>query len=175
MSLIIQCGDRVPDIDAQAFVASNATVIGSVRLSEGSSVWFQAVIRGDNDLIDIGPGTNIQDGVVVHTDAGIPMVIGADVTVGHKAVLHGCNIGSRSLIGINATILNHADIGEECLVGANALVTEGKKIPPRSLVLGAPAKVVRPLTDEEVAGIRASAQHYREKIKLYQQQAYLLP
>lgn len=175
MSLIIQCGERVPDIDAQAFVASNATVIGSVRMGEGSSVWFQAVIRGDNDLIDIGPNTNIQDGAVVHTDEGIPMKIGSGVTVGHKAVLHGCSIGANSLIGINATVLNHADIGEECLVGANALVTEGKKIPPRSLVLGSPAKVVRSLTDEEVAEIRASARHYREKIKLYQRQAYLLP
>lgn len=175
MPPVMQCADRVPDIDVQAFVASNATVIGSVRMAEGSSVWFQAVIRGDDDVIAIGAGTNIQDGAVLHTDAGIPMSIGSGVTVGHKAVLHGCNVGANSLIGINATILNHANIGEECLVGANALVTEGKKIPPRSLVLGSPAKVVRTLTDEEVAGIRASAQHYREKIQLYQQQAYLLP
>ena len=143
------------------FVAANATVIGSVVLEDESSVWFNTVIRGDNDVITIGARS------VLHTDAGIALTLGTEVSVGHQAMLHGCTIGDGSLIGIKALILNHAVVGRECLIGANALVTEGKSIPDRSLVLGSPGKVVRTLTDEEVAGLRAIAAHYVENARRY--------
>ncbi len=149
------------------FVAANATVIGSVVLEDESSVWFNTVIRGDNDVITIGARSNVQDGSVLHTDAGIALTLGTEVSVGHQAMLHGCTIGDGSLIGTKALILNHAVVGRECLIGANALVTEGKSIPDRSLVLGSPGKVVRTLTDEEVAGLRAIAAHYVENARRY--------
>ena len=144
------------------FVAPNAVVVGSVTLEEQVSVWFNVVIRGDNEDIVVGPRSNIQDGSVLHTDEGVPLRIGGSVSVGHLAMLHGCIIGEGSLIGIKAVILNHAVIGKECLIGANTLITEGKAIPDRSLVLGSPGKVIRSLTPDEVAGMRWIADHYVE-------------
>ncbi|HTS22583.1 MAG TPA: gamma carbonic anhydrase family protein [Casimicrobiaceae bacterium] len=149
------------------FVAANATVIGSVVLEDESSVWFNTVIRGDSDTITIGARSNVQDASVLHTDAGIPLTLGAEVSVGHQAMLHGCTIGDGSLVGIKALILNHAVIGRECLIGANALVTEHEVIPDRSLVLGSPGKVVRTLSDDEAAGLRAIAAHYVANARRY--------
>jgi carbonic anhydrase/acetyltransferase-like protein (isoleucine patch superfamily) len=150
------------------FIAPDAVVIGSVILEGDVSLWFKVVIRGDNDLITIGARTNIQDGSILHTDAGVPLVVGGSVSVGHLVMLHGCSIGEGSLIGIKAVVLNGAVIGRDCLIGANALVTEGKVIPDRSLVLGSPGKVVRQLTDEEVARQRWIADHYVDNAKRYQ-------
>ena len=159
--MIHALGERAPEFQGDGhFVADNATLIGTVRLRAQASVWFNCVLRGDNDWIDIGERSNIQDGSVLHTDPGIGLEIGDDVTVGHMAMLHGCTIGDESLIGIGATILNGAKIGRHTIVGAHALVTENKVFPDRSLILGAPAKVVRELTDEEVAHIRWSADVY---------------
>ena len=157
------------------FVAANATVIGSVILEDESSVWFNTVIRGDSDLITIGARSNIQDGSVLHTDAGIRLTVGPEVSVGHQAMLHGCTIGDGSLIGIKALILNHAVIGRECLIGAGALITEGKIIPDRSLVLGSPGRIVRTLSEDEVAGLRAIAAHYVERAQHYLQHLTLDP
>jgi carbonic anhydrase/acetyltransferase-like protein (isoleucine patch superfamily) len=154
-------GDQTPELTGDGhFVADNATVIGNVRLLSQSSVWFNTVVRGDNELIEIGAGSNVQDGCILHTDPGFPLRIGSGVTVGHRVMLHGCTIGDNSLIGIGSTILNGATIGNNCLVGAHALVTEGKSFPDGSLILGAPAKVVRDLTEEEIDGMRQSASHY---------------
>ena len=149
------------------YVASDATLVGSVVLEDAASVWFGVVIRADNEPIVIGARSNIQDGSVLHTDAGIPMLIGPDVTVGHQVMLHGCTIGEGSLIGIKAVILNPAVIGKDCLIGACALVPEGKVIPDRSLVMGIPGKVVRMLTDAEVANNRAAAAHYVANARRY--------
>jgi carbonic anhydrase/acetyltransferase-like protein (isoleucine patch superfamily) len=142
------------------FVAPNAIVVGNVIMHARSSLWFGAVARGDNDPITIGEGSNVQDLSVLHTDLGVPLTIGKHCTVGHQVMLHGCTIGDCSLIGIQAVVLNRAVIGRECLIGAGALITEGKVIPDRSLVMGSPGKVVRQLTDEEVANIRRSAENY---------------
>ena len=149
------------------WVADSATVVGNVLLKQDASVWFNAVVRGDNDLITIGAGSNVQDGSVLHTDPGYPLTIGANVTIGHKVMLHGCDIGEGSLIGINAVVLNGAKIGKNCLIGANALITEGKEIPDNSMVMGSPGKVVRTLTDEQAAGIRAGAAHYVENARRF--------
>jgi carbonic anhydrase/acetyltransferase-like protein (isoleucine patch superfamily) len=149
------------------FIAPDAAIIGNVVLEQKVSIWFQAVIRGDNDRIHIGAGSNIQDGSVLHTDAGIPLAVGPAVTVGHQVMLHGCTIGEGSLIGIKAVVLNHAVVGRECLIGACALIPEGKVIPDRSLVMGTPGKVVRTLTDAEVAGLRVMAEGYVAKAKRY--------
>jgi len=149
------------------FVAPDAALIGHVVLEHEASVWFQAVIRGDNDPIIIGAGSNIQDGSVLHTDAGVPLTVGPAVTVGHQVMLHGCTIGEGSLIGIKAVVLNHAVVGRECLIGACALIPEGKVIPDRSLVMGTPGKVVRVLTDAEVAGIRAISAGYVANARRY--------
>jgi len=161
---------RVEFRGSNHFVAPDAALIGRVVLEHEASVWFQAVIRGDNDPIVIGAASNIQDGSVLHTDDGVPLSVGPAVTVGHQAMLHGCTIGEGSLIGIKAVVLNHAVVGPECLIGACALIPEGKVIPARSLVMGTPGKVVRLLTDAEVAGIRAisagyvaNARRYRER------------
>ena len=145
---IYRIGEKAPQIDASAWIAPNATVIGDVRLAANASIWWNAVLRGDNDPITIGENTNIQDGSVLHTDEGVPLTIGRDVTVGHMVMLHGCTIGDGSLIGIGAIVLNRAVIGKNCLIGANTLIPEGKVIPDRSLVMGSPGKVVRELTDE---------------------------
>jgi carbonic anhydrase/acetyltransferase-like protein (isoleucine patch superfamily) len=160
-------GERHVDMHDSAWVAPNATVLGSVRLEAHSSVWFNAVIRGDNDLITIGERSNVQDGSVLHTDEKVQLTIGRDVTIGHMVLLHGCTIGDCTLVGIKATVLNHARIGRHCLIGAHSLITEGKEIPDRSLVMGVPGKVIRELTDEEVARVMANADHYVHKIPLY--------
>ena len=152
------------------FIADRAAVIGDVILENNASVWFNAVIRGDNEPIVIGENSNVQDGAVLHTDPGAPLTIGKYVTVGHMAVLHGCTVGDGTLIGIKAAVLNHAAIGKNCLIGANALITEGKIIPDNSLVLGSPGKVVRTLTAEEIAQIKANAEHYVENFKRYRRE-----
>jgi carbonic anhydrase/acetyltransferase-like protein (isoleucine patch superfamily) len=149
------------------FVAHNATVVGSVVIEHEASIWFNTVIRGDNDTITLGARSNIQDGAVLHTDEGIPLVIGASVTVGHLAMLHGCTVGEGSLVGLTAVVLNRAVIGRECLIGAGALVLAGASIPDRSLVVGTPARVVRALTEAEVAGLRTSADHYVAHARRY--------
>ena len=152
-------GDRVKDLGA-AFIAPSSSVIGRVTLGEQSSIWFNTVVRGDVEAIHIGPKTNVQDGSVLHADAGVPLNIGSEVTVGHMVMAHGARIGDRVLLGIGSIILNGAEIGEESIVGAHALVTEGKVFPPRSLIVGAPAKAIRELTDDEVANLKWSAEHY---------------
>lgn len=149
------------------YVAPSASVIGDVVLESESSVWFNVVIRGDNDTITVGARSNIQDGSVLHTDAGVPLTLAASVSVGHLAMLHGCTIGEGSLIGIKAVVLNGARIGRECLVGANALIAEGKTIPDRSLVLGSPGKVVRTLDADEIAKMRWIADHYVDNARRY--------
>ena len=151
---------KIPTLGRQCFVADNATLVGDVVLGSRCSIWFNAVLRGDIEGIELGDETNIQDGSVLHTDEGFPLQIGNRVTVGHKVMLHGCQIGDGSLVGINAVVLNGAQIGKDCLIGANALVTEGKIIPDRSLVLGSPGRVIRALSDEEVAGLHDAAAHY---------------
>ena len=142
------------------WVAENATVLGNVTLGENASVWFNAVLRGDNDPIHIGDNTNIQDGSVLHTDIGCPLNIGRDVTVGHMVMLHGCTIGDESLIGIGATIMNKAEIGRNCIIGAHSLIPEGKVIPDNSLVMGAPGKIIKTLGSEQIAMLRGSAAVY---------------
>ena len=164
---LFQLDDVAPQVHPSAFVADTARVIGRVTLAEDSSVWFGAVLRGDTDPITVGRGSNIQDGSVLHADIGVPLTIGAYVTVGHQVMLHGCTIGDESLIGIGAIVLNGARIGRHCLVGAGALVTEGKVFPDGSLILGSPAKVVRPLTPQEIEGLRQSAQHYIENARRF--------
>ena len=167
--MLYQLEQRQVELRGRCFVAANATVIGSVILEDQASIWFNAVLRGDNDPIHIGVRSNIQDGSVLHTDAGIPLTLGYDVTVGHKVMLHGCQIGNNCLIGINAVILNRAVIGDNCLIGANTLIPEGKIIPPGVLVMGSPGKIVRDLRPEELARITASAAHYAENALRYQQ------
>lgn len=154
--------DRRPVLDPDSWIAPGAVVLGDVTLMPGSSVWYGAVLRGDNDPIVIGRDTNIQDGAVCHTDAGEPLTVGDGVTVGHQAMLHGCAIGPNSLIGIGAIVLGRAVVGRDCLIGAGALIPEGKVIPDGSLVIGQPGRVARVLTPEEIAHIGASALHYVE-------------
>jgi carbonic anhydrase/acetyltransferase-like protein (isoleucine patch superfamily) len=153
--------------DGSAWIAPGARLIGRVTLAEGVSIWFNAVLRGDNEPITIGRDSNVQDGCVFHTDPGFPLAIGADVTVGHRAILHGCTIGDGCLIGMGATVMNGASIGASCLLAANALVTEGKEIPDRSLVVGQPARVVRTLDDETVQAIREASSRYRARQDQY--------
>ena len=157
---IYQLDEHVPDIADSAWVADGARVIGKVVLDDDASVWFGAILRGDTEELRVGRGSNIQDGTVVHADPGFPVRIGEDVTVGHQVMLHGCTIGDGSLVGIQSVILNGAKIGRNCLVGAGSLVTEGKEFPDGSLIMGTPAKVVRELTPEQIAGLKRSAQHY---------------
>ena len=159
---------KKPAISSSAWVAPNATVIGDVHLAAGASVWWNATLRGDNDPIHIGDNTNIQDGSVLHTDEGVPMHIGNDVTVGHLVMLHGCTVGDGSLIGIGSVILNRAVIGKGCIVGANTLIPEGKVFPDRVLIVGSPGKVVRELTDADVANLKKSAAHYVDNAARYQ-------
>ena len=161
--------DRSATIHPSAFIAPSAQLIGSVVVEENASVWFQVVVRGDNDLITIGRDTNIQDGSVLHTDAGIRLSVGRGCTVGHKVILHGCEIGEFCLIGMNAVLLNRVRIGRHCLIGANALVTEGKQIPDGSVLMGSPAKVVRQIGDNERAVLEASAAHYVENARRYRE------
>ncbi len=160
-----QLGDDVPRIASTAWVADSAQVIGRVSLGEGASVWYGAVLRGDNEWITVGARSNVQEGSVLHTDIGSPLTLGDDVTVGHQVMLHGCTVGDCSLIGIQAVVLNGARIGRNCLVGAGAVVTQGKEFPDNSLILGSPAKLVRQLTEEQLAGLRLSATYYVENAR----------
>ena len=157
---LYQLGDYAPQIDASAFVADTANVIGKVTLEANTSVWFGATIRGDNERITVGANSNVQEGAVLHTDPGYPLDIGRNVTIGHQAMLHGCTIGDGALIGIQAVILNGAKIGRNCLVGAGALVTEGKQFPDNMLILGSPAKAVRALTADDITRLQSNAVNY---------------
>jgi carbonic anhydrase/acetyltransferase-like protein (isoleucine patch superfamily) len=164
-------GDRAPVLEGGGhFLADNASIIGSVRLKDQSSVWFHSVLRGDNDWLDVGERSNIQDGCILHTDPGIPLVIGNGVTVGHRVMLHGCRVGDNSLIGIGSTLLNGAAIGKNCIVGAHSLVTENKSFPDGSLILGSPARVARELSDEEIAHIGWSADIYVKNAQRFNEQ-----
>jgi len=149
------------------WIAPDAIVIGSVIMEPNASVWFGCIVRADNDTITIGENSQLQDGCVVHTDKGFPLVIGKNVSVGHMAMLHGCTIGDGSLIGIKAVLLNGAKIGRNCLIGANSLIAEGKEIPDGSLVMGSPGKVVRPLSEAEIKRINSASEHYAAKFKRY--------
>ena len=157
----------VPDIAEDTWVAPDANLIGRVVLEEGASVWFGATLRGDNEEIRVGAGSNVQENCVFHTDMGFPLRIGSDCTIGHKAMLHGCTIGNGSLIGMGATVLNGARIGEGCLIGAGALIPEGKEIPDGSLVMGMPGKIVRELDAMARSELLASAAHYRENMRRF--------
>ena len=165
--MIYQLGNQIPQVAKDAYVAPSADVIGSVSLDSQSSVWFGAVLRGDNDQISVGARSNIQDNTVIHVDAGVSVTIGDDVSVGHSVVIHGCTICDKVLIGNGAVVLDFAEIGENSLVGAHALVTERKRFPARSLIIGAPAKVVRELTDEEVEQLSRNVESYLKKAESY--------
>jgi carbonic anhydrase/acetyltransferase-like protein (isoleucine patch superfamily) len=167
---IYQLGDDAPRLAAGAWVADSAQVIGRVDLAEDASVWFGAVLRGDNEWISIGARSNVQEGSVLHTDIGYPMTIGEDVTIGHQVMLHGCSIGDGALIGIQAVVLNGARIGRNCLVGAGSVVTEGKEFPDGSLILGSPARAVRSVSDAQIARIRSGVAHYVENARRFSQQ-----
>jgi carbonic anhydrase/acetyltransferase-like protein (isoleucine patch superfamily) len=160
---IYSLGEHQPRLGHGAWVADNASVIGQVELGAHSSVWYGATLRGDNDRITIGARSNVQDGSVLHTDDGIHLEVGDDVTIGHQAMLHGCSVGAGSLIGIQSVILNGARIGRHCLVGAKSLVTEGKEFPDGALIMGSPAKVVRMLEPEQIERLLWSARHYAEQ------------
>jgi carbonic anhydrase/acetyltransferase-like protein (isoleucine patch superfamily) len=160
---IYQLGEHAPEIDASAYVADTATLIGKVTVEANASVWYGVTIRGDNERITIGTESNVQEGAVMHTDMGFPLVLGKGVTVGHMAMLHGCTVGDGALIGIGAVVLNGARIGKGCLVGAGALVTEGKEFPDNSLILGSPAKAVRTLTEEDLLRLQGNAASYVER------------
>ena len=164
---IYTLGTHTPQIDPQSWIAPNATVIGQVYLAKNASIWWNTTVRGDTDQISIGENSNIQDGSVLHTDRGIQLIIGRDVTVGHMVMLHGCTIGDGSLIGIGAIVLNRAIIGRNCLIGANTLIPEGKTFPERSMILGSPGKVIRELTDDEVARLPQSAANYVQNWQRY--------
>jgi len=158
-----------PDIADNAYVAPSAQIIGNVKMADHSSVWFGAVIRGDNDLIEIGARTNIQDNSVLHTDPGIPLIIGDGVIVGHRVMLHGCKIGENTLIGIGATILNGAVIGKNCIIGAHSLITEGKVIPDGSMVVGSPGRVIKSLTEQHFQMLRINSEVYVANAKRFNQ------
>ena len=157
---IYELDGHAPQLGKNAYIADSAEVIGRVTLEENASVWSGTIIRGDSDHIRIGRNSNIQDGSVLHADEGVPLTLGDNVSVGHKVMLHGCTVGDGSLIGIGAVVLNHAKIGKNCLVGAGSLVTEGKEFPDGSMILGSPAKAVKQLSPEQIAGLQRIAQHY---------------
>ncbi len=164
---LYQLGDQAPCIADSAWVADSAQVIGAVELGADVGVWFGAVLRADTEPIRVGRGTSVQDGCVFHADPGFPLTVGENVTVGHQAMLHGCTVGDGSLIGIQAVVMNGARIGRDCLVGAGSLVTGGKEFPDNSLIVGSPAKRVRQLTREEIAGLRRGAAHYIENARCF--------
>lgn len=172
--MIFALGDQTPQIAESCFIAPSASLIGSVKLVADASVWFNCVLRGDNDSITIGEGSNIQDGSVLHVDPGCPINIGRNVTVGHKVMLHGCSIGDNSLIGMNAVVLNGARIGKNCLIGANTLITENTEIPDGQLVLGSPGNIVKALNQANIELIKASAEHYVENARRYREKLKLL-
>ena len=165
--MIYELEDRRVRAEGDHWIAESASVIGNVLLRNNASVWFGAVIRADNELITIGENSNVQDLSVLHTDPGFPLTIGSNCTIGHKVMLHGCTIGDNSLVGINAVVLNGARIGKNCLIGAGALITEGKEIPDGSLVVGAPGRVARSLTPEQIAGLTRSALHYVQNMQRF--------
>jgi carbonic anhydrase/acetyltransferase-like protein (isoleucine patch superfamily) len=165
--MIYALGDIQPRFLGDYYVADNATVAGNVLLHNNASVWFNAVIRGDNELITVGENSNVQDGSVLHTDPGFPLTIGKDVTIGHMVMLHGCTIGDNSLVGIKSVIMNGAVIGKNCLIGANTLVPERKVIPDGSLVLGSPGRIIRQLTEADIAHILENTTHYVDNFKRY--------
>lgn len=167
---LYRLGDAAPAVPVSAYVAPNASLIGKVSLGEQASVWFGAVLRADNEPITLGAGSNVQENAVLHTDPGFPLIVGERVTIGHQAMLHGCTVGDGSLIGVQAVVLNGAVIGKQCLVGAGAIVTERKVFPDRSLILGAPAKLVRQLTDDDLARLAEGADDYVRKCALYRHQ-----
>ena len=173
---VYNLGNVTPELpsDDEYWIAPTASVIGRVILKKNASVWWGATLRGDNDPIIVGEGSNIQDGSVCHTDTGSPLIIGANVTVGHLCMLHGCTIGDGSLVGIGSIILNGAKIGKNCLIGANCLITEGKEIPDNSLVMGAPGKVVRELSPEQAARVAIGSAHYVENWKRYRRELSLV-
>lgn len=174
--MILALGEREPVIEGEGhFIAANASVIGSVRLRSQSSVWFHCVLRGDNDWIDIGERSNIQDHSVLHTDPGIELIVGNGVTVGHRVMLHGCRIGDNTLVGIGSTVLNGGIIGSNCVVGAHSLITENKRFPDGSLIMGAPAKVVRPLSSDEIDMLERSAAVYVANATRFNEQLRVLP
>ncbi len=173
--MIYQLENRVPQLHDSAWVADNAVVIGTVVMEAGSSVWFNCVVRGDNDLITIGENSNVQDGAVLHTDTGFKLSIGRDCTIGHKAMLHGCEIGEGSLIGIGSVVLNGAKIGQNSIVGAGTVVPEGKVYPDNVLILGSPAVVKRELKPAEYQRIRLGAQHYVQNAARYRKSFKALP
>lgn len=164
---IYQLGDQCPQVHDTAWVADSAQLMGAVTVAADASVWFGVTVRGDTEHITIGEGANIQDGSVLHADHGMPLTVGKQVTVGHMVMLHGCTIGDESLIGIGAVVLNGAKIGKNCLVGAGSLVTEGKEFPDGSMIMGAPAKVVRQLSPEQIDGLRRSAEHYVDNARRF--------
>ncbi|WP_138423936.1 gamma carbonic anhydrase family protein [Maritimibacter alexandrii] len=165
--MIYELDGIAPTIHEDTWVAPDANLIGDVVLDEGASVWFGCTLRGDNERLTIGRGTNVQENCVFHTDMGFPLTLGENVTIGHKAMLHGCTVGDGSLIGMGATVLNGAKIGKGCLIGAGALVTEGKVIPDGTMVLGSPGKVVRELDDATKQGLIASALHYQDNMRRF--------
>ena len=165
--MIYKLGNKTPQLLGNNFVAANASVIGDVILGVNANVWWNVVIRGDNDTITIGENVNIQDGSVLHTDEGVTLTLEKDVSIGHMVMLHGCTVKEGSLVGIKAVILNRAVIGRDCLIGANSLIPEGKIIPDRSLVIGSPGRVIRQLSDEEVTRIRWISSHYVENAARY--------
>jgi carbonic anhydrase/acetyltransferase-like protein (isoleucine patch superfamily) len=169
---VYNLGNVTPQLpnDDEYWIAPNAAVIGRVILKKNASVWFGATLRGDNDPITLGENSNVQDGSVCHTDTGSPLVIGDNVTVGHMVMLHGCSIGDNSLVGIGSIVLNEAKIGKNCLIGANCLITEGKEIPDNSLVMGAPGKVVREISDDQARMLKAGALHYVENWKRFRRE-----
>ena len=167
---IYPLGELSPKIDPDSWIAPNATVIGEVEIAKGASIWWNCTLRGDTDLLSVGENSNIQDNSVLHTDPGIPLVVGKNVTVGHRVILHGCTVGDNSLIGMGSTLLNRSVIGKNCLIGANTLIPEGKVIPDRSLVVGLPGRIVRELTDEEVAGLQTSADRYVAQWQRYERE-----
>ena len=158
---------NIPEVHPDAWVAPNATLIGKVKLEKNSSIWFNAVLRGDIELISIGENSNIQDGSVLHTDPGYKLNVGNGVTVGHMVMLHGCQIANNTLIGIGSIILNNSKIGKNCIIGANTLITENKVIPDNSLVVGSPGRVLRKVTDDEIKAIHENAKHYVDGSKKY--------
>jgi carbonic anhydrase/acetyltransferase-like protein (isoleucine patch superfamily) len=171
---IYAIGAKYPQLADPVWIAPNATVIGDVRLARNVSVWWNATLRADNDPITIGENSNIQDGSTLHTDEGVPLTIGAGVTVGHMVMLHGCTVGDGCLIGIGSIVLNRAVIGRECLIGAGSVIPEGKEIPDRSLVIGTPGRVIRQLTDEDIARIKQSAESYLAHSREYRDELKLL-
>lgn len=175
MSPIFGIGDRSVEGNGAGYIAPTAVIIGSVVLEADCSIWFNTVLRADNDRIVIGEGTNIQDGAVLHTDEGLELNLGHTVTVGHNAVIHGCIVGQETLIGINAVILNQARVGSNCLIGANTLIPEGKEIPDNSVVMGAPGRVIRQTSPEERSRILGSARHYQDKARFYAQALRMNP